>query len=256
MLFHMRIPEVSFSKSFRGFDVQEVSDYVQSVAFFEEEMNRQQTILMEKVQVLEQEVTRLREVETSLFRAMKLAEEAQKNWQEKVEKEAKKVLAEADKQAQALIVQAQKEVEKSKLLVENERKQMLGQIDQEVKEQTRELKRLESIQKEIAGQLANFAQQTLSSVAAWSTPLEMVPEPEKVAPIKPIKKQVKPQAVAKKTKAAVQTSTAKAKKTAPTKKEKHLDVSTIEDDGLPTLNKVLEAYAKTTGPRGKVGEIN
>ena len=252
----MRIPEVSFSKSFRGFDVQEVSDYVQSVAFFEAEMNRQQTILMEKVQVLEQEVTRLREVETSLFRAMKLAEEAQKNWQEKVEKEAKKVMAEADKQAQALIVQAQKEVEKSKLLVENERKQMLGQIDQEVKEQTRELKRLESIQKEIAGQLANFAQQTLSSVAAWSKPLEMVTEPEKVAPIKPIKKQAKPQAVAKKTKAAVQTSTAKAKKTAPTKKDKHLDVSTIEDDGLPTLNKVLEAYAKTTGPRGKVGEIN
>jgi hypothetical protein len=25
---------------------------------------------------------------------------------------------------------------------------------------------------------------------------------------------------------------------------------------LPTLNKVLEAYAKSTGPRGKVGEIN
>ncbi|MHA8105989.1 DivIVA domain-containing protein [Aquirufa sp. 5-AUSEE-100C1] len=256
MLFHMRIPEVSFSKSFRGFDVQEVSDYVQSVAFFEEEMNRQQTILMEKVQVLEQEVNRLREVETSLFRAMKLAEEAQKNWQEKVEKEAKKVMAEADKQAQALIVQAQKEVEKSKLLVENERKQMLGQIDQEVKEQTRELKRLESIQNEIAGQLANFANQTLSSIAAWSKPVEVATEPEKVAIKKPIKKETKPQTVAKKTKARVQTSTAKAKKTTPSKKEKHLDVLTIEDDGLPTLNKVLEAYAKTTGPRGKVGEIN
>jgi hypothetical protein len=25
---------------------------------------------------------------------------------------------------------------------------------------------------------------------------------------------------------------------------------------LPTLNKVLEAYAKSTGSRGKVGEIN
>ncbi len=256
MLFNMQIPEVSFSKSFRGYDVQEVSDYVQSVALFEEEMNRQQTILKEKVQVLEQEVARLREVETSLFRAMKLAEEAQKTWQEKVEKEAKTVMAEADKQAQALIVQAQKEVEKSKLLVENERKQMLGKIDQEVKEQTRELKRLESIQNEIAGQLANFAQQTLSSVAAWSKPLEVAPEPEKVAIKKPINKETKPQTVAKKTKAPVQTSAAKAKKKTPSKKEKHLDVSTIEDDGLPTLNKVLEAYAKTTGPRGKVGEIN
>jgi hypothetical protein len=25
---------------------------------------------------------------------------------------------------------------------------------------------------------------------------------------------------------------------------------------LPTLNKVLEAYAKSNGPKGKIGEIN
>lgn len=28
------------------------------------------------------------------------------------------------------------------------------------------------------------------------------------------------------------------------------------DDGLPTLNKVLAAYAKSTGPKGKIGDIN
>ena len=160
----MRIPEVSFSKSFRGYDVQEVSDYVQSVALFEEEMNRQQAILSEKVQSLEQEVNRLREVESSLFRAMKLAEEAQKTWQEKVEKESAKVLEAAQKQAEVILSTAEKDVQKAKLLVENERKQLIGQVEQEVKEQTRELKRLEHIQAEIAGQMANFARQTLTSV--------------------------------------------------------------------------------------------
>jgi hypothetical protein len=35
-----------------------------------------------------------------------------------------------------------------------------------------------------------------------------------------------------------------------------ISLETVSDDGLPTLNKVLEAYAKSTGPRGKVGEIN
>ena len=147
----MQIPEVSFSKSFRGFDVQEVSDYVQSVALFEEEMNRQQAVLVEKVQALEQEVNRLREVETSLFRAMKLAEEAQKSWQEKVEKEASKVLDGAKKQAETLLATAEKDAQKAKLVIENERKQLIGQVEQEVKEQTRELKRLERIQAEIAG---------------------------------------------------------------------------------------------------------
>ncbi len=249
MLFHMQIPEVSFSKSFRGFDVQEVSDYVQSVALFEEEMHRQQAVLVEKVQTLEQEVNRLREVETSLFRAMKLAEEAQKNWQEKVEKEAAKVLESAKKQAETVLAAAEKEAQKAKLFVENERKQLIGQVEQEVKEQTRELKRLERIQAEIAGQLANFARQTLTSVEAWSK-LEVVKE-VKAEPIKPVAKKVAP---AKKVVAKAKPE--KAVKKLPAKKGKHLDVATIEDDGLPTLNKVLEAYAKTTGPRGKVGEIN
>lgn len=245
----MQIPEVSFSKSFRGFDVQEVSDYVQSVALFEEEMNRQQAMLLEKVQTLEQEVNRLREVETSLFRAMKLAEEAQKNWQEKVEKEAAKVLESAKKQAETVLAAAEKEAQKAKLFVENERKQLIGQVEQEVKEQTRELKRLERIQAEIAGQLANFARQTLTSVEAWSK-LEVVKE-VKAEPVKPVAKKAAP---AKKVVAKAKPE--KAVKKLPAKKGKHLDVATIEDDGLPTLNKVLEAYAKTTGPRGKVGEIN
>ncbi|MEY4987213.1 MAG: hypothetical protein RL567_992 [Bacteroidota bacterium] len=245
----MRIPEVSFSKSFRGFDVQEVSDYVQSVALFEDEMNRQQAVLIEKVQTLEQEVNRLREVETSLFRAMKLAEEAQKNWQEKVEKEAAKVLESAKKQAETVLASAEKEAQKAKLLVENERKQLIGQVEQEVKEQTRELKRLESIQAEIAGQLANFARQTLTSVEAWSKLAEV--KEVKVVTVKPAIKKAAP---AKK--AVVKPAPKTTVKKQPTKKGKHLDAATIEDDGLPTLNKVLEAYAKTTGPRGKVGEIN
>ena len=248
----MRIPEVSFSKSFRGFDVQEVSDYVQSVALFEDEMNRQQAVLIEKVKTLEQEVNRLREVETSLFRAMKLAEEAQKNWQEKVEKEAAKVLESAKKQAETVLASAEKEAQKAKLLVENERKQLIGQVEQEVKEQTRELKRLESIQAEIAGQLANFARQTLTSVEAWSK-LEEVKEVKEVK-VAPVKSAVKKAAPVKKT--VVKPAPKKTVKKQPTKKGKHLDAATIEDDGLPTLNKVLEAYAKTTGPRGKVGEIN
>jgi hypothetical protein len=49
---------------------------------------------------------------------------------------------------------------------------------------------------------------------------------------------------------------AKEKPAPKPKKANHLDVRTIEDDGLPTLNKVLEAYAKSSGPRGKVGDIN
>lgn len=254
MLYPMQIPEVSFSKSFRGFDVQEVSDYVQSVALFEEEMNRQQALLSEKVSVLEQEVNRLREVESSLFRAMKLAEDAQKTWQEKVEKEAKQVIEKAQKQAESIVKSAENEAQKAKLLIEQERKQILGKVEQEVKDQTRELTRLKHIQAEIAGQLVSFSQQTLASVESWSKPVE-APQ-EKPEAVKQVAKKVVTKKVEPAKKVASKSKTDKLVKKTPVKKGKHLDPSTIEDDGLPTLNKVLEAYAKTSGPRGKVGEIN
>ena len=35
-----------------------------------------------------------------------------------------------------------------------------------------------------------------------------------------------------------------------------LPIEKVGDDGLPTLNKVLAAYAKSTGPKGKIGDIN
>ena len=72
----------------------------------------------------------------------------------------------------------------------------------------------------------------------------------------------KPKAVAKTpqtakapkaTKPAAKSATKPAAKRGPKPK---ITLETVSDEGLPTLNKVLEAYAKSSGPRGKVGEIN
>ena len=47
-------------------------------------------------------------------------------------------------------------------------------------------------------------------------------------------------------------------KSSTKKKMTKSDLSTENggDDGLPTLNKVLAAYAKSTGSKGKIGDIN
>ncbi|MEY3646371.1 MAG: DivIVA protein, partial [Bacteroidota bacterium] len=65
----MSISSVSFSKGFRGYDVAEVQAYVESVDQFAAESARNEQLMQEKIQQLEQEVNRLREVESSLFRA-------------------------------------------------------------------------------------------------------------------------------------------------------------------------------------------
>ncbi len=303
--------EASFSKSFRGYDVSEVDAYVQSVQDFETKTEHSLANLNQKTVELEAEVTRLREIESSLFRALKLAEESQQNFTAKMEKEAKSILDKANKEAEAIKKKAESDAKKQALLTENERKQTLAQAGQELKEQERQLRNLQEAQKEIAAQLKTISEQTLGSIANWlSTDLvkpvasiDTVAAPsakrgrkpgvknkpktkaeakakakppvgektfkEKIVKVKPAPKaktaskavpakrgpkpKVKPAAVITTKPVAVKTS-----KPAPAKRgpKPKITLETVSDDGLPTLNKVLEAYAKSTGPRGKVGEIN
>lgn len=262
----MSISSVSFSKGFRGYDIAEVQAYVESVDQFAAESARNAQLMQEKIQQLELEVNRLREVESSLFRAMKLAEEAQLHWQQKVDKEAEIILADAKKKAAALVAESEQSVKKSALLVENERKQLLAQADQELKEKQREMARLEAVQQAIADQMLELSQQTIDQLAKWKKDVpstkpiqvEKKKEVKEVKEVKPVTKKVT-QPIAKSPAKSISKSKPKSAAKAKLKavsKPNHLDVSTIEDDGLPTLNKVLEAYAKSSGPRGKVGDIN
>ena len=336
--------EASFSKSFRGYDVSEVDAYVQSVQHQETESQNALAKSNQKTAELEAEVARLREIESSLFRALKLAEESQQNFADKMEKEAKSILDKASKEAEAIKKKADNEAQKQAVLTENERKQTLAQANQELKEQERQLRNLQEAKNEIAIQLKQISEQTLGSIASWdvlkdvteakvqtimapgaakrgrkpgvknkskaksaakpkpvskvkpaskvksaakvkpvttATPAKRGPKPKsqvelavspEAKPIKPAakvaklttKKVAKPSAKPAAKPAAKRGPKPKAKSTAkptakPTAKrgpKPKINLETVSDDGLPTLNKVLEAYAKSTGPRGKVGEIN
>ena len=332
--------EASFSKSFRGYDVSQVDAYVQSVQDFETESQNTLAKSNQKITDLEAEVARLREIESSLFRALKLAEESQQNFAAKMEKESKAILDKAAKEADAIKKKAETDAQKQALLTENERKQTLAQASQELKEQERQLRNLQEAQKEIATQLKLISEQTLGSISQWNatelvkpvasidsvaapaakrgrkpgvknkpkvkvakkpkvaakakvvkpiatpktkatpkpkaTPAKRGPKPkiQAIAPVavlspaamstqpevKPAAKRgPKPKSVAKTPKKAKPAKPAAKSATKPAAKrgpKPKITLETVSDDGLPTLNKVLEAYAKSSGPRGKVGEIN
>ena len=312
--------DASFSKSFRGYDVSQVDAYVQNVQNFELESQNALAESNRKTSELEAEVARLREIESSLFRALKLAEESQQNFSSKMEKEAKAILDKANKEAESIKKKAEVEAQKQALLTENERKQTLAQASQELKEQERQLRNLQEAKKEIASQLKAISEQTLGSIANWSSteivspivPLESTADTTPVkrgrkpgvknkpktkvkakAPIKekkvkltpatpkaklaskvvakakpetksnpvakvtPAKRGPKPKAKSEEVNAP-KPAVVKAEKQAPAKRgpKPKISLDTVTDEGLPTLNKVLEAYAKSSGPRGKVGEIN
>ena len=168
-------------------------------------------------------------------------------------------------------------------MTENERKQTLAQAGQELKEQERQLRNLQEAQKEIAAQLKQIAEQTLGSISQWNATELVKPvasidtvaapaakrgrkpgvknKPKAVAKVKAAKPKAVKAAVPAKPKAVPAKRGPKpkvqaAKPAAKRGPKPKITLETVSDEGLPTLNKVLEAYAKSSGPRGKVGEIN
>ena len=336
-----QIPEISFSKSFRGYDTKEVENYVQQVSEFELNTQAEQTRLTDKVGELEKEVARFRDLESSLFKAMKMAEEAQEVWYKKVELEAKSFQENAQKEVDKILLDAQNHAEKIKFLAESERKSLLATANQQLKEEERALISLQEARKEIAQQLSQISNFTLERIDSWN--FDSLDKPTSVAFLDnslsySISQQSqKPMGINQKTKLnpnpnknlsilknpKIQTysskldadtllsaeksisknaqkandlvgesSRAKSKSKRPTGKssgsteksnlstsltigsgEKSkrsegkqksqktksihaLNPGVIEDDGLPTLNKVLEAYAKSSAPQGRIGDLN
>jgi cell division septum initiation protein DivIVA len=272
-------PESQFSKSFRGYSVSEVGEYVAQVNYFADQSNQIQARLEEKIQNLEIEIARLREVENSLFRALKMAEEAQQNWLNKIDSEVNQLIETAQEKAVNLIGEAESESLKIKMLAENQAKLMIENAQQEVVQQNRTLIELKAAQKEVATQLMQVSELTLEKVKSWSSPADLVGnlnseitlEDQKVVNLISKGSRI----VKKKTGSISNKNTSPEKKVAksPVKSKSNSNSSSnsnsnsnsksivprselLEDDSLPTLNKVLEAYAKSNGPKGKIGEIN
>ncbi len=263
-----QIPDVAFSRSFRGYDISEVNDYVQNVNAYEVSVQHTIEKLESKVVDLETEISRLRELESSLFRAMKMAEEAQENWKVRMAKETEEQKISAQKLAKKFIEDATKEAEKIKFLAESEKKQLLMGASQELREQERGLKTLKEAQREIGKQLSSLANFTLDQLSTWEGLKNEVTE---ISPVKkPEQLTVKKTSVVKKSNAVTnvkkkvdlpkinQVKSGVKKNVNPKKKLANADLSLENggDNGLPTLNKVLAAYAKSTGPKGKIGDIN
>jgi cell division initiation protein len=299
------LPEAAFSKSFRGYDVSDVNDYLFRIEEYHQSVQQTQDRLEAKIADLEKELNRLREAESSMLKAVQMAEEAQLNWKIKAEKDAELALQKAEKQTSNLIEQAEKEAAKIKLLAEGESKQILLQTNQTIKEQERVLRGLQEAQKEVAEQLMGISEKTLQQIKTWSvsndsllrvnTEIEnsqvldsktVIPKapraPKQVKKAKKTSVKAKPKGKVGRPKSKsssnteqkipakrgrkpkaiiiaepVKKATSQGAKKIPVRKNKGIDPTQLSpDDSLPTLNKVLEAYAKSSGPQGKIGEIN
>ena len=102
----LEIRQKAFEKAFRGYDKEEVDAYLQSLSQEWERVLDESKELKIKLENSEREVEKLREVENSLFKTLKTAEDTGASMIDQANKAAELHLRETQKKAEGLMSEA------------------------------------------------------------------------------------------------------------------------------------------------------
>ncbi|MEX2591459.1 MAG: DivIVA domain-containing protein [Anditalea sp.] len=98
----LEIRQKTFEKIFRGYDKDEVTSFLNLLSQEWEKMNDEKKVLQMKLEQSEKETAKLREVEDSLFKTLKTAEDTGASMIEQANKTAELIIREAQMDADAL----------------------------------------------------------------------------------------------------------------------------------------------------------
>jgi len=160
----LEIRQKTFEKAFRGVDKDEVQAFLLTLSQQWEKMNDENKDLKMKLEVATREVQKMREVESSLYKTLKTAEDTSASIQEQANKEADLRVREAQFKADQLMNEAR---QKARSLIEDAYKQSekaIAEMQQEVKHLEQEHERIESYVENLVRDLKHLATDALEKV--------------------------------------------------------------------------------------------
>ncbi|MBP6619720.1 MAG: DivIVA domain-containing protein [Leadbetterella sp.] len=119
----LEIKQHEFEKSFRGYDIEEVNHFLSNIAQEWERMLSESKMLKMQLDISEKEASKLREVEMTLIKTLRTAEDTSTRLTENAANEASKKIAEAEQRAAQIIAEA-----------ENTANQLVADAEQKVKD--------------------------------------------------------------------------------------------------------------------------
>ena len=130
----LEIRQKSFEKSFRGVNKEEVNAFVLSLSHEWERMLDENKDLKGNIDKLEKEVQKLREVESTLFKTLKTAEDTGASVVEQANKTAELHMRETQMNADALVNDAKNQARAIIDRAEGQAKEVLEEMSKEVRE--------------------------------------------------------------------------------------------------------------------------
>ncbi len=128
-----------FETSFRGYEKKQVSDFLEEMSVVMEQINQENLELRSRLQQVEGEAKRLKDVEDSLFRTLKTAEDTGAAIMNEASEAADQIIAEANQLAEHTTKEAQRYAEQLGTYSQEQSRLITQAAEENAKETMREL---------------------------------------------------------------------------------------------------------------------
>ena len=160
----LEIRQKAFEKNFRGYNQDEVNAFLQILSQEWERVGDENKELRIKLEACEREVLKLREVESSLFKTLKTAEDTGANVIEQARQAADLNMRESQLKADAMLNEAKVKARNTIEEASAKSKQTLVEMEDSLKAMVENYKKLESTRDELLLELKRISQDTIERV--------------------------------------------------------------------------------------------
>ncbi len=165
----LEIRQKAFEKALRGFDKDEVNAFLLTLSQEWERALDDTKELRMKYEASEREVNKLREVESSLYKTLKTAEDTGANLIGQANKAAELHLKETQMKAEGMLNEAKVKAKDTIELAEATSKQMLEEMEERLKSLVQQYKGLETYRDNLLSDLKRMAGETIDRVERMKT---------------------------------------------------------------------------------------
>lgn len=160
----LEIRQKDFEKNFRGYDKDEVNAFLQTLSQEWERIMEEHKEMRYKLESSQREVEKLREVESSLFKTLKTAEDTGANMIDQAQKTADLKIREAKLEADTIVSKAHSKAKDILSKAETKAQEIIDEMEERVKMLKQNYKAAENDYDTLLFELRSLAQKTLQKV--------------------------------------------------------------------------------------------
>jgi len=164
----LEIRQKSFEKVFRGYDKDEVTAFLNSLSYEWEKVQDEYKEMKIRLETAQKEMERLRQVESSLYKTLKTAEDTGASLVDQANKTAELKLREAQLAADDKINKAQEKARKIVERAERISKTIVEEMKEALKNIESDYYRLENLKDDLVRDLKNLSNDTLEKLDKYS----------------------------------------------------------------------------------------